>query len=120
LNPLWEVYPDDTCGVFAGDSGLGTKYSTDCVTTWPEVNNGLGNPYVNAFSFHPLDSMRLFAATQVGLYRFQYSPGIVEDRADVSDLLSIRVPTLLRTGMYIPFEYPTRPCECFAVLDSDL
>lgn len=85
LNPLWQYYPSDTCGVFAGDSGLGVKYSSDCGNTWQEVNSGLANLYVNALSFHPQDSMRLFAATQGGLYRYGYQPGIVEHVAFDAD-----------------------------------
>jgi hypothetical protein len=57
---------------------LGVKYSSDCGTTWQEVNSGLGNLYINMLSYHPQDSMRLFAATQGGLFRYDYQPGIVE------------------------------------------
>lgn len=79
MNSLWLYYPDDTCSVFAGDSGLGVKRSTDCGTTWHEANTGLGNLYINAFSYHPEDTLRLFCATQGGLYRYIYAPGINED-----------------------------------------
>jgi photosystem II stability/assembly factor-like uncharacterized protein len=101
LNPLWQDYPGDTCGVFAGDSGLGIKYSSDCGNTWQDVNAGLGNLYVNALSFHPQDSMRLFAATQGGLYRYEYGPGIAEGAVDELDHPGIRVPTLVRAGACI-------------------
>ncbi len=105
MNPLWQNYPTDTCGVFAGDSGLGVKYSSDCGTTWLEVNSGLGNLYVNMLSFHPQDSMRLFAATQGGLYRYQYGPGIAEGFLAEQDHPGIRVPTLVRAGTSIPVKY---------------
>ncbi len=78
MNPFWQDYPNDTCGIFAGDSGLGVKYSSDCGTTWQEVNSGLSNLYVNMLCYHPQDSMRLFAATQGGLFRYDYQPGIIE------------------------------------------
>lgn len=104
LNPLWQNYPNDTCGVFAGDSGLGTKYSTNCGTTWQEVNSGLGNTYVNSLSYHPQDSMRLFAATQGGLYRYQYSPGVKESEVDKLEFFSIRLNVIQRTGLPILFE----------------
>lgn len=81
INPLWQNYPNDTCGIFAGDSGLGVKYSSDCGTTWQQVNSGLSNLYINMLSYHPQDSMRLFAATQGGLFRYDYQPGIVEHGA---------------------------------------
>jgi hypothetical protein len=105
LNPLWQNYPEDTCSVLAGDSGLGVKYSNDCGTTWQEVNNGLGNMFVNTLSYHPQDSMRLYAATQGGLFRYQYGPGVVENSVDECNVFSIRVPTILRAGMQIPFEF---------------
>ena len=104
LNPVWQNYPNDTCGVFAGDSGLGVKYTDDCGTTWQQVNSGLSDLYINMLSYHPQDSMRLFAATQGGLYRYQYGPGIVENSVDECNALNIRVPTIWRVGMHIPFE----------------
>ena len=102
VNPLWSSYPFDTCGTFAGDSGLGVKYSSDLGTTWQIVNSGLGNMFVNSLSYHPQDSMRFFAATQGGLYRFQYGPGVVETRMDEYPALSIHVPTVIRAGVSIP------------------
>jgi photosystem II stability/assembly factor-like uncharacterized protein len=101
MNPLWQNYPNDTCGIFAGDSGLGVKYSSDCGTTWQEVNNGLGNLFVNLLSFHPQDSMRLFAATQGGLYRFQYGPGVAENTIDELNASALRLPTVQRAGLPI-------------------
>lgn len=105
LNPLWQDYPGDTCGIFAGDSGLGVKYSSDCGNTWQEVNSGLGNLYINMLSFHPEDSMRLFAATQGGLYRYQYGPGVAENMIDELNVCAIRVPTIQRAGMPITLAY---------------
>lgn len=101
MNPLWQDYPNDTCGIFVGDSGLGVKYSSDCGATWQEVNSGLGNLYVNMLSYHPQDSMLLFAATQGGLYRYQYSPGVAENRSDDLDLPVVIMPTLHLAGMPI-------------------
>jgi hypothetical protein len=102
VNPLWPSCLSDTCGIFAGDSGLGIKYSSDWGTTWQEMNSGLGNMFVNSLSYHPQDSMRLFAATQGGLYRFQYSPGVVERMVDEYANLGFRVPTVVRAGAYVP------------------
>lgn len=78
MNPQWEN-PGDTLSVFAGDSGLGVKHSTNCGTTWIETNIGLENQYVNSLSCHPGDTLRLFCATQGGLYRYIYQPGINEE-----------------------------------------
>jgi len=102
LNPLWQYYPSDTCGVFAGDSGLGVKYSSDCGNTWQEVNSGLANLYVNVLSFHPLDSMRLFTATQGGLYRYDYQPGIVEHAAFDADKGFSISKKILRANKPVP------------------
>lgn len=101
LNPLWQYYPDDTCGIFSGDSGLGIKVSSDCGNTWQEVNNGLGNLYVNMLSYHPQDSMRLFAATQGGLYRYLYSPGVTANTVDNVDISALLVPTVHHAGLPI-------------------
>jgi photosystem II stability/assembly factor-like uncharacterized protein len=98
MNPLWQDYPNDTCGIFAGDSGLGVKYSDDCGTTWQEVNSGLGNLYINMLSYHPQDSMRLFAATQDGLYRYEYSPGVAENRVDDPCVSAFRLSSVHRAG----------------------
>jgi hypothetical protein len=98
MNPLWQDYPNDTCGIFAGDSGLGVKYSDDCGTNWQEVNSGLGNLYINALSYHPQDSMLLFAATQDGLYRYEYGPGVAENRIDDPNVSAFRVSTVHRVG----------------------
>lgn len=105
MNPLWLDYPNDTCGIFAGDSGLGVKYSSDCGTTWQEVNSGLGNLYINMLSYHPQDSMRLFAATQGGLYRYQYSPGVAENVIEDLGINVFFVPTVHRAGLPIPLVY---------------
>ena|GEM_PF-1980222 len=103
MNPLWQSYPpNDTCGMFAGDSGLGVKYSSDCGTTWQDVNSGLGNMYVNSLSYHPQDSMRLFAATQGGLYRYQYGPGVVENTMQELNVPGLYIPAVIRSGMAIP------------------
>lgn len=114
MNPLWQNYPYDTCGVFAGDSGLGVKYSSDCGATWTEVNSGLGNLFVNSLSFHPQDSTQLYAATQGGLYRYQYGPGIVENKIEACKSPGIRMPTVVRVGMPIPFERSSQdPIPCW-------
>lgn len=105
MNPAWQYYPNDTFGIFVGDSGLGVKYSSDCGTSWQEVNSGLGNLFVNMLSFHPQDSMHLFAATQEGLYRYQCSPGVTEDRVDELNISAVRVPTVQRAGVPITLAY---------------
>ncbi|MGB7055687.1 MAG: T9SS type A sorting domain-containing protein [bacterium] len=105
MNPAWQYYPYDTFGIFAGDSGLGVSYSSDCGTSWQEVNSGLGNLFVNMLSFHPQDSMRLFAATQEGLYRYQYSPGVTENRVGELNVSAIRMPTVQRAGVPITLSY---------------
>lgn len=98
MNPMWLHYPEDTCSVFAGDSGLGIKRSTDCGAIWNEINTGLGNLYINSLSFHPEDTLRLFAATQGGLYRYDYEPGINEDVTSLCGT-KIEVPlSILRAG----------------------
>ena len=98
MNPMWFYYPEDTCSVFAGDSGLGIKRSTDCGAIWNEINTGLGNLYINSLSFHPEDTLRLFAATQGGLYRYDYEPGINEDITSLHGA-EIEVPlSILRAG----------------------
>jgi len=98
VNPMWFHYPEDTCSVFAGDSGLGIKRSTDCGAIWNEINTGLGNLYINSLSFHPEDTLRLFAATQGGLYRYDYEPGINEDVTSLCGT-KIEVPlSILRAG----------------------
>jgi hypothetical protein len=80
MNPQWEYYPGDTFSIFSGDSGLGVKHSTDCGTTWDEENAGLGNFYINALSYHPADTLRLFCGTQSGLYRYTY-PTVVNENS---------------------------------------
>jgi len=97
MNRMWSD-PWDTSSVFAGDSGLGIKRSTDCGATWNEVNTGLGNLYINSLSFHPEDTLRLFAATQGGLYRYDYEPGINEDITSLRGA-EIEIPlSILRAG----------------------
>jgi hypothetical protein len=105
MNPAWQYYPNDTFGIFAGDSGLGVKYSSDYGSSWQEVNSGLGNLFVNMLSFHPQDSMRLFAATQEGLYRYQYSPGVAENRVGELNISAAGVPTVQRAGVPITLVY---------------
>jgi hypothetical protein len=48
--------------------------------------------------------MRLFAATQGGLYRYQYGPGVVESEVDELDFFSIKVQTMLHAGVPISLE----------------
>lgn len=97
MNHMWSD-PWDALSVFAGDSGLGIKRSTDCGAIWNEVNTGLGNLYINSLSFHPEDTLRLFAATQGGLYRYDYEPGINEDVTSLRGA-EIEVPlSILRAG----------------------
>jgi hypothetical protein len=104
MNPQWE-YPGDTLSVFAGDSGLGVKHSTDCGTTWNEVNTGLGSLFINALSYHPEDTMRLFAGTQGGLYRYVYSVGAHENNRAVLSA-AITVPaTIVRAQRPIVINY---------------
>jgi hypothetical protein len=104
MNPQWE-YPGDTLSVFAGDSGLGVKRSTDCGTTWNEMNTGLGNLFIHALSYHPEDTTRLFAATQGGLYRYVYSVGAHENTRAVSNA-AITVPaTIVRAHRPIVIHY---------------
>ena len=118
MNPLWQSYPNDTCGIFAGDSGLGVKYSSDCGNTWQEVNSGLGNWYVNMLSFHPQDSMRLYAATQGGLYRYYYGPGISEIGVDqLRDEVSI-VRNILRASEPIHIRRKARKVYIVRIFDS--
>ncbi|GAG69530.1 unnamed protein product, partial [marine sediment metagenome] len=104
MNPQGE-YPNDTLSVFAGDSGLGMKHSTDYGTTWSEVNTGLGNLYVNALSYHLEDTLRLFCATQGGLYRYVYPPGVSEHSTGVSGSIIEVIQTVLRTHEPILVKY---------------
>ncbi len=97
MNPQWWE-PEDTLSIFAGDSGLGMKRSTDCGMTWYEVNTGLENLNVNALSYHFLDTTRLFCTTQGGLYRFVDETGIIETRTHVSGNTVEVLSTIVRAG----------------------
>jgi hypothetical protein len=88
LNPIWYSWPD-TVSVLAGDSGLGIKRSRDLGMTWHELNTGLGNFYINMFSYHPVDTTRLFCATQGGLYRFVGDQAIIEREISDRDILQL-------------------------------
>jgi len=91
--------PNDTSSVFAGDSGLGVKHSTDWGQTWQDINSGLGNLFINALSYHFPDTMRLFCATQSGLYRYVDETGVTEDCTHVSGTTIIEIaPTIVRAG----------------------
>lgn len=99
VNPPW-----DSGHVFAGDSGLGIKHSSDMGTTWQELNAGLGNLYINMFSYCYLDTARLFCATQSGLYRFHSEPGIVEQ--EILDYAIFKIPlSILHAEQPIPIVY---------------
>lgn len=100
INP-WSYEPWDTVSVFAGDSGLGIKHSGDMGTTWQETNAGLGNLYINMLSYHMLDTLRLFCATQGGLYRYDYEPGINEHTTIAPSFIKIPV-SVLRTDQPVP------------------
>ena len=106
MNP-WFFEPWDTVSVFAGDSGLGMKYTADLGTTWQEINSGLDNLYVNRLSYHMLDTLRLFAATQGGLYRFIYEPGIIEHETSGYNLFEVPV-SILRVDQPIPLDCTVR------------
>jgi len=97
MNRQW-LEPEDSLSIFAGDSGLGMKRSTDCGATWYEVNTGLGNLNVNALSYHILDTTRLFCTTQGGLYRYKDETGINEDFIHVSGKIIEIIPTIVRAG----------------------
>ncbi len=97
MNPQWWAL-EDTLSIFAGDSGLGIKRSTDCGATWYEVNTGLGNLNVNALSYHFLDTTRLFCATQGGLYRYMDETGVHERITPASGFTIEVLSTIVRAG----------------------
>ncbi len=97
MNPQWWEL-EDTLSIFAGDSGLGMKRSTNCGMTWYEVNTGLGNRNINALSYHFMDTTRLFCATQGGLYRYVDETGVCKDYTHVSGNTMEIVQTIVRAG----------------------
>ncbi len=101
-NPIWRgdnlaryvlIDPEDvntlyiSTGIFDRDAansdwetftpgGVGVQKSTNGGQTWREINNGLGNLYVNSLDFHPENSQIIIAGTKHVLHEYNAGGGV--------------------------------------------
>jgi hypothetical protein len=100
MTEMWDV-PRDTCTVLAGDSGLGVKRSMDYGGSWYEMNAGLDNLFINDLSYHRQTSMRLFAGTDEGLYRYDHGSSCAEQAVEQLPMRLMVNPSIVCSGQPI-------------------
>jgi len=97
--------PQNSTSIFAGDSGEGIKHSINGGTNWFYMNQGLDNLFINCLSIHQQDTLRFFAGTEGGLYRYFFTPGIEERESNlinnnrneiVSSIVSANEPIIIQ------------------------
>ena len=65
--------------LYIGTYGGGVYRSLDGGIVWNELNEGLGNLFVNCIMLDPLDHTKIYAGTNAGVYSISSPPGIEEE-----------------------------------------
>ncbi|TAK36879.1 MAG: hypothetical protein EPO21_01105 [Chloroflexota bacterium] len=95
--------------LFAGTNGDGILRSTDRGQSWGDINNGLGNLFVNTIAIDPSDSRNVLAATGRGVAVGDASAGIYRSTRRGTTW------TLRSTGFASAFAFdPTNPNVVYA------
>ncbi|TES92249.1 MAG: hypothetical protein E3J87_05775, partial [Candidatus Cloacimonadota bacterium] len=84
--------------VFAADSGYGVIMTANGGSNWVEINENLGDYNVNDLAMSRSDTNFLYAATRSGVYRYDWTPGIMEAKEKGSVKFSAKHPSLATCG----------------------
>lgn len=107
----WLVYPTavvvnqlDSNVVYAADSGDGIVMTRDGGESWTSLNEGMGNLVVLSLAQSPTDTGQLFAGTQEGLWVYEFSAAIADDKR--KNVFQIQVPTVSSNPVKIRYCQP--------------
>ncbi len=107
----WLVYPtavvvnqQDSNVVYAADSGYGVGISRNGGESWTSLNEGLGNLVVLFLAQSPTDTGQLFAGTEDGLWVYEFSAAIADNKR--KDVFQIQVPTVSLSPVKIRYCIP--------------
>ncbi|MCK4233362.1 T9SS type A sorting domain-containing protein [candidate division WOR-3 bacterium] len=87
--------------VFAADSGYGVIMTTNGGDDWVEINENLGDLRVNDLAMSRSDTLHLYAATHSGLYVYDLSPGINEEKETKNSGITVNMPSMATCGSQI-------------------
>ncbi|PKP18097.1 MAG: hypothetical protein CVU05_14305 [Bacteroidetes bacterium HGW-Bacteroidetes-21] len=82
LSDYWPFITDilinamNSTTIYAADSGSGVKRTINDGLVWETINNNLGDLRVHCLGQSPLDTMRLYAGTQAGLYVYNFTADV--------------------------------------------
>ena len=76
------VNPLDSNTIYAADSGYGVMISRDGGYNWDLINENLGDSVVLCLAQSQADTLRLYAGTQHGVYRYLVTGGTFEEEGD--------------------------------------